>query len=61
MTSKCLLRIFSIIENCMCHLSILMYRDLLQGGKKSAIQPIIIPDTDATFVKGEAFSDYRRS
>lgn len=34
MISKCLLRIFSIIENCMCHLSILIYRDLLQGGKK---------------------------
>lgn len=29
--------------------------------KKRAIQLIIIPDTFATFVKGEASSDYRRN
>lgn len=55
MTSKYLLRLFFIIESSMCHLSILIYRDLLQE-KKSAIQPITIPDIDATFVRGEASS-----
>lgn len=56
MTSKYLLRIFSIIESCICHLSILIYRDLLQKKNRSAIQPITISDTDATFVRGESSS-----
>jgi len=40
----------------MCHLSVLIYRDLFRE-KKSAIQPVTIPDTDATFVRGEVSSD----
>lgn len=56
MTSKYLLRIFSITESCMRHLAIPIYRGLLQK-KKSAIQPIILPDSDATLVREEASSD----
>lgn len=40
----------------MRHLAIPIYRGLLQK-KKSAIQPIILPDSDATLVREEASSD----